>query len=84
MTCVACVISIFLTVLVPLKLTYDTYKAKSADIKLWAIYWACFTLVTGLFWLAPFLSKYPSHHLARHSSTSSWPFSCGCTTKPSR
>lgn len=56
MSCLSCVIAFILTVLIPAKLTYDAYKSKS-NVKLWAIYWAIYTLINGLFWLAPFLSE---------------------------
>lgn len=58
MTCVSCLVSLLITVLIPLKLTYHAIKdSKDAkDTKLWALYWAIYSLFNGIFWLAPFLS----------------------------
>ena len=54
MSCISCLVSLLLTFVIPLKLTYSSLSAKT-DSKIWAIYWAFYTLVHGIFWLIPFL-----------------------------
>lgn len=58
MSCVSCLVSLLITVIIPLKLSYEAIKDRkdAKDTKLWAIYWGFYSLFNGIFWLVPFLS----------------------------
>ncbi len=58
MAYIACLIQFLLTVVIPLKLTYDSVFKHQKDIKVWAIYWLVYHMIASLQWLVPFLSKY--------------------------
>ncbi len=57
MSCVSWIVSLLLTFVIPLRLTYKSLQ-DTKDTKLWGTYWAFYTLITGLFWLLPFLEMY--------------------------
>lgn len=57
MTCISSLVSLLLTVIIPLRLTHRAVKNNDST-KVWAIYWAFYSLFNGIFWLLPFLSGY--------------------------
>ena len=55
MAYIAYIINIILTLVIPLKLTYDSVVKQKNDTKVWALYWCIYHMIASLIWLVPFL-----------------------------